>query len=428
MSIQLVQDTLPNGLRVLVWPMRETYTARINLVFLAGSRCEARETSGIAHFLEHMAFRGGRTYATQAEVSETLEGWCGGRFNAFTNENFIAFTMDVAAENLELAFDVLSDMVIHAKLEPDDIEQERNAVLHEFAGFEDSPDEVAWYNFQRLFFGDSPLGWGTLGTKENLRRFEQRDFIAYRNQFFNAHRAMLCVAGRVDPEKTFAWSSQYFGDLSGWKPRTVYPWKPAVVQAEPKAAFEKKASAAQTHLGIGVLAPTRGDNYYAARELLTTILGRGLSSRFFQNVRSRLGLAYTISSNYSLGSDHALLSTYAAIEGEKLSEAVQAIREGYERIACEAPSLKEVERARKFLSAARAMTFEKPEAISAVLPQFTLLYGYTKLPDELVHEFDEVTPEDIQKAAAEIFTPGALRLSVVGPGDYTEEQLLKLLS
>src|SRR5690349_7777503 len=283
------KSVLPNGLRVVTHPMTGAKSVAVMVMLAAGSRYENRENNGIAHFAEHMFFKGTEKRPTAKDISAEVDG-IGGEFNAFTSKEYTGYYIKCAAEHRTLALDVLADQLLHSKFDADEVEREKGVIIEELNMYVDTPRDHVDSVYDQLLFGDQPLGWDILGTKETIRAAQRQTFLDYLHAWYTPKRMVVGAAGAVDGGLQ-AEVERQFGDLEDRATGTPDPVD--MVQIAPRVSLETRDSD-QAHIRFGVRGlPTQHPDRYAM-QVLSAILGGGMSSRLFQEVRERHGLAYYV--------------------------------------------------------------------------------------------------------------------------------------
>ena len=278
--------------------MQDTDTATVLIMTGAGSRYETRAENGLAHFLEHMFFKGTKKRPTALDISKELDG-LGAEYNAFTGEEYTGYYAKVASKHWMTALDVVSDLFLNAKLEQEEIDRERGAILQEINMYEDMPMRRVQEHFKTLLYGDTPLGWDIAGPKSNIKAFMRKDFVKFLERAYTASNIVVGVAGKIDPKVV----------------------KKEIEQIP--AIFVQNKKVDQTQLVVGVRAFDMFHKDRAALSVLATVLGGGMSSRLFIEVRERRGLAYSIRTSTDLFLDAGYLATQAGVEHENLEKALQ---------------------------------------------------------------------------------------------------------
>ncbi len=415
--------TLPNKLKIVTQSLPGTESITCLVLAGAGSRYETRERNGLSHFLEHMFFKGGEKFKNTKEVSEAIDS-IGGEFNAFTGKEYAGYFVKVAATHADIAFEVLSDMLVHAKFPAEEIEKERGVILEEYNMYLDTPMYQVGWNFERLLFGDQPMGWDQIGTRENISRFMRDDFVKYKNELYQPDNLVIAVAGKCEHAAVVAQVEKFFNfgegkKASAWKPLEEFaPSMPVKIQ-------DKKTE--QGHLVLGVRGVAAEDPQHWTQRILAIILGGNMSSRMFLKVREEQGLCYYIRTSTDDYTDAGVVSTSAGVDLKRLPLAVAAIRAEYEKIVAEPVSDEELSRAKEFLKGKLTLRLEDSEEYAHLLGKQFLLYAQQDELAEIFAKIDAVSATDVQKLAAEIFVPGSLRLAAIGPFEGREEELAKLL-
>jgi predicted Zn-dependent peptidase len=314
--------TLQNGLRVVLIPMEGSKTATVIVMTGTGSRYEDDKENGLAHFLEHMFFKGTKKRKNARAISEELDG-VGSVYNAFTSKERTAYWAKVSAQYIDTALDVISDIFLNSKLPPAEITKERGAVLQEIDMYEDIPMRTVDNVFDALIFGDAhPLGRTILGPKENIKRFSRKDFAAYLKRNYTSHNTVVVVAGAFSETKVLWKIHKEFAAFSHSTPPTYMPY--VSTQHEPRVAIKQKKTD-QTQLMLGVPAYPYMHHDEFALEVLSAILGGGMSSRLFIEVREKRGLAYSVRSWADRYPDTGYFVAQAGVEHAKLEKAVKTI-------------------------------------------------------------------------------------------------------
>lgn len=415
--------TLPSGLRIVTEKLPGTESLTCLVLVGAGSRYETHAHNGIAHFLEHMFFKGAKKYKSPKEVSEAIDA-VGGDFNAFTGKEYAGYYVKVASSKAEVAYDVLSDMLTSAQFPPHEIEKERGVILEEYNMYQDTPMYQIGWDFERLLFGNQPMGWDQLGRPETIKAFQQSDFINFKNTLYQPGNTVIAVAGNCEHAEVVAKITQYFQfPTSETAPdftpiQTITPAHPVIIQ-------NKKTE--QGHLILGTLGVAAEDPLHWTQRILAVILGGNMSSRMFLTVREEKGLCYSVRTTTDDYADCGVVSTYAGVTIGKLDLAVSAIKEEYEKIATQAVAADELVRAKEYLKGKLTLRLEDSEEYAHLLGKQHLLYREQLSPAEIFARIDAVNAADIQLLAKKIFAPGNLRLAVIGPYAGREDELAKLL-
>ncbi len=417
------KHTLKNGLRVILAPMNETGTATVLVMTGAGSRYETRKESGLAHFLEHMFFKGTTRRPTAFDISKELDG-IGAEYNAFTGKEYTGYYAKVEAHHWDTALDVISDLFLHQKLEQEEIDREKGTILQEINMYEDKPSSRVNEHFDELLYGDHPAGWRILGPKENIRRFKRADFVRFLKKMYTGSNVVVGVAGKFDEKKVLKEIRKRFDVLAkGERPS----FKRISEKQKTPALFIEKKKTDQTHMLLGVRAyhALHKDRY--ALSVLSTILGGGMSSRLFIQVRERRGLAYHVSTGVDSFHDAGSLATQVGVEHGNIEKTIAVILDEYRKIANEKVDEEELSRAKEYIKGRLAMGLEGSDDVIEYLVSQEVLREKVTLPQERVRKIDAVTADDVLRVAKDIFRNEKLNLAIIGPHEK-KAVLQKLLT
>ena len=413
---------LSSGLPVLTAPSSGTESVTVLVFAGAGSRYEKNSERGISHFLEHMFFKGGKKYRNTKEVSAAIDG-VGGDFNAFTGKEYAGYYVKVAAAEIELACDVLSDMLLHATFPQEEIEKERGVIIEEERMYQDTPMYRAGWDFEELLYGDCPLGWDTIGTEELIRSVNQADFQKHKDELYTPNNLVLTFAGKVTEAQAMKLGSAFFSAIGGKKSREFLPLK----GYGKKKVYLRTKNTEQAHLVLGFPGLSALDKDYFTMKALSVILGGNMSSRMFLNIREAKGLCYYIATETDTYLDGGSLSTRAGIDQSRLHEAITAIKNEYEVCADKGVMDDEVQRAKDYLKGKITLSLEDSEERAHFYGKQQLLYPQTRTIEEYFREIDKVTRAGINTLAKNVLKTEALRLVVIGK-EESEGKLEELLA
>jgi len=413
--------TLGNGLRVILAPMTETGTVTVLVMTGVGSRFETRKENGIAHFLEHMMFKGTEKRPTTLDISRELDS-IGADYNAFTGKEYTGYYAKVEAHHWETALDVVSDMFLNAKIDQDEIERERGTIIQEINMYEDMPARKVGDVWEESLYGDTPLGWDIAGPKENIKSFMRRDFVKYMERGYVGGNVVVGIAGNMDPQALKREVEKRFEIVrAGIRPE----FKKASDRQSVPGVFIRKKKTDQTHFLLGV----RGyDMYHPDRfalGILSVILGGGMSSRLFIEVRERRGLAYRVRTEVEVFHDAGYLATQCGVEHENLEKAIAVILDEYRKIATEKVGKDELRKAKEYIKGGLAMGLEGSDEVAEYLVSQEILRGEIVLPKDKVRAIEKVTADDVLRVAQDIFRNDRLNLAVVGPQDAKKKAKLE---
>jgi len=414
------RHTLANGLRVLTANIPTAQSVTCMVMLAAGSRYETPETSGIAHFAEHMFFKGTERRPTARLVSGAIDA-IGGQLNAFTSKEYTGYFVRCAAESRDIALDVIVDMLRNSKFDPDEIEREKGVIVEEMNMYYDTPRDYIGNLYDQLLYGDQPLGWDIVGREETVRAASRDTFMSYLGTWYHPSRMVLGLGGRVGDD-VLERANELFGDLPAQDTGGPLAMQPRV-NGRVKL-FEKRSD--QAHIVIGV--PSRPLNHpdRYVLQLIGTILGGGMSSRLFTEVRERRGLAYYVGAMNFSYTDAGSLYAQAGVDIKRIDDAVTTILAELRKIAAESVPSDELEKARSFTKGRFVLELESPQGLIMFGLRREVLEGRAPDLEEILQGVDAVTAEDIQRVASDIVRADALRLAVIGPFDDADhfEQLL----
>ncbi len=415
------RHTLGNGLRVLTASMPQVQSVSCFVMLAAGSRYESRETNGIAHFSEHMFFKGTERRPTARDISAAIDA-VGGEFNAFTGKEYTAYYVRCASEFRDVALDVLVDMLRHAKFDPVEIEREKGVILEEMNMYVDTPRDYITLVYDELVYGDQPVGRSILGTKETIQAATRQTFSDYVGHWYTPERIVVGLAGNLGVnavEKV----EELLGDLA---PATTGTPETATFAENGRVRVHEKVSD-QAHLCLGVAGyPIQHPDRYVL-ELLRTVLGCGMSSRLFTEVRERRGLAYYVFAANQAYTDSGTLYTQAGVDLKRVDEAVTTILAELRKIADEIVPPDELEKARSYAKGRFVLSLESPQGTNMFGLRREVLEGEATEPSEVLAALDQVTAEDVQRVGQDLMRNDAFRLALIGPFDDAE-RFSKLLS
>jgi predicted Zn-dependent peptidase len=416
------RSVLGNGLRVVMAPMPEARSVTCMIMVAAGSRYETRESSGIAHFTEHMFFKGTEKRPTARDIAAEVDA-IGGEFNAFTGKEYTGYYVRCAAESRSLALDVLVDMIRHSKFDVDEIEREKGVIVEEMNMYFDSPRDYVDSIYESLLFGDQPLGWDVIGTKETVRKATRDAFFDYLGRWYVPSRMVIGLGGRLNGDATTE-VEDLLGDLvPGETGSPSLAEIPSPIK--PRVKVQHKTSD-QAHLILGTLShPTQHPDRYVS-QVLAAILGGGMSSRLFTEVRERRGLAYYIYCHNSTYAETGTLYAQAGVDLNRVDQAIETIVAELRRIVDEPVPEAELKKAKEYTKGRLVLQLESPQGLISFGLRREVLEGGAVDPAEVIAGVEAVSREDIQRVAREIIGERALHLALIGPFEDGErfERLL----
>lgn len=420
--MKIHKKTAKNGLRIQALEMPGTNVITTIILVGAGSRYEEKEIAGISHFTEHMFFKGAQKYKNPKEVSEAVDSF-GGAFNAFTGKEYAGYFIKSGKENFEKSLDILSDMLIHSKFDKTEIEKERGVILEEMAMYLDAPMYQISWDFERLVFGNQPLGRDQIGTQELIKNVSQKQFLDYKNALYVPENMVICIAGAVK-EKDLEAVAKAFEMEPQKQTKKPYPFDKSLATKKYKL---RKKKTEQYHISFGMKTCSEIDERFPALRILATILGGNMSSRMFQNVREEKGLCYSIRTQVDEFSDTGLMTTRAGVKVTDVLKAVEAIRFEYDKIAKEGITEQELEKAKNYICGKTDLKTEDSEEIAHEYAKNELLFDIEKSLDDWKVLIRNVKKEEVNALAKEFLQPQNFRFSGIGP-EIDETKLLELIS
>lgn len=417
------KTVLDNGLRIITETMPHTHSVSICIFVGVGSRYENNDNSGVSHFIEHLLFRGTEKRPESRIISEAIEG-IGGILNGGTDKEITVYWCKVPQNHFTTAMDVLTDIILHARFDPDDIEKERRIIIEEIKMTYDSPDMEVNHLIDKLLWHGSPLGRDVGGDKKSVSAITREAMLAYMKLGYLPSNTVVTVAGNIEHEEVVEAVNSSLGD---WVNRThSHKYKPYKPKKCPQIKI-KKRKIEQAHLCLALPGLSRSHPKRYHLDVLNIILGVGMSCRLFAEVRDKLGLAYTISSYAEHFSDCGSLIVYAGVEPKKLSTAVSVILEQF-ALFKEKPVLEvELNKAKEMAKGRILLRMEDSRHVASWLGSQEILNNKILAVEDVVAIIDAVTAREIRKVACELMDENLIKLAVVGPVDKDEslESLLK---
>jgi predicted Zn-dependent peptidase len=406
------QTRLENGIRVLTAPMPQVSSVACFVMLAAGSRYETPGSKGIAHFAEHMFFKGTEKRPTARSISAEIDA-IGGEFNAFTGKELTGYYVKCAAETRDVALDVLVDMLRNSRFDPAEIDKEKGVILEEMNVYLDTPQRHVGNVYDRLLFGDQPLGWDILGTRETIEEATRETFTSYLDSWYWPERIVVGVGGRIGDDLHDR-LEELLGDL---EPRATGTRADVVLPEDgsPVSLHTKDSEQAHLLLGVRGYELTHPDRY--AVQLLSVILGGGMSSRLFTEVRERRGLSYYVHAASSAYTDAGTFYTGAGVDVSRIDEAIGTIVGELRKIAAEPVPADELEKARGYAKGRFVLRLESPQALIQFGLRREVLENEIEEPDDVLRALDAVSARDVQRVARDLLDGKRLYLAVVGPFD-----------
>ncbi|HEY3774679.1 MAG TPA: pitrilysin family protein [Solirubrobacteraceae bacterium] len=409
-------STLHNGLRLHRIPIEGTRSVTILVAFDAGARTERPEENGMAHFLEHLVFKGGEKFPHYRDVNEAAER-IGAVLNAYTSHDLVAFHITARAERALEAADLLTDFTARPKLDGDELDRERGVVIQEIARYDDQPSSVAEHLIDRAAFGEHPLGRSVLGPAEHLRDTFTRDgIIAFRERRWAPELGGAFIVGNLE---SLGDPGEFEALFERFSPQpTPDRYEAAPGQVPRVLVSERESNQSHLRMSYRPKIDVRNTRQRSALVIYSTLLGGSMGSRLFDEIREQRGLAYSVSAYPHAYSDVPVLQLSAGLDSGKCVEAYRRMREIVSELRSDGPTESEVERARAYAAGARAIGFENSGAVARYAAQQTIVYEEPVDPDAAIDRLDEVTFDEVREVAAGV--DDELSIACVGPHTVQE--------
>ncbi|MBI4477836.1 MAG: insulinase family protein [Acidobacteria bacterium] len=404
----IVRDRLGNGAKLLTEAMPHVRSVSVGVWLTRGSRDEPAELGGIAHFVEHMLFKGTTTRSAE-DIAQEIDS-IGGQADAFTAKEYASYYIKVLDEHLPLAIDLLADIVLHPAFSEEDVQKEKKVVLEEIKMVEDTPDDLVHELFNERFWPDHPLGRPILGTPETVEALTQHSLREYFASAYTADNVVIAAVGNIDHQRVSDLVERAFAALPRTGRHVATPPPVAIPHV-----LNRTKELEQSHICLGVSAyPQDHDRRYATH-VLNTILGGSMSSRLFQNVRERRGLAYSVFSGVGAFRDTGAVTIYAGCANDAVDEVIGVIVDELRTLKNAPVPAGELRRAKDHLKGSIMLSLESTSSRMSNLARQEIYFDRQYSLDETLAGFEQVTTEDIRHVAEDLFTTGALGGTVLGP-------------
>jgi predicted Zn-dependent peptidase len=409
----MIKYKLPNGLRVILTPQKETKAVTVLVLVGVGSRYETQDIRGMAHFLEHMMFKGTKKRPNMQIFTHELDA-VGAQYNAYTSKDHTGYWIKLNSEHLELALDMLSDMIWNAKLEEQEIRREKGTILEEINMYEDRPQDKVEELAEKVIFQEKhTLGWEVAGLKKTVKSIDRQKMQRFKNSFYLPKNMVVSVAGNFKNQEIKKLIDKYFDTKKTDK--KIKPFeKFKKYQTQPQILLEHK-STEQAHLTLSFLGPKYSDKDYTVAQVLSNILSGGFSSRLYSSLRERYGLCYWINSSLSTYQDTGSLIIEAGLDKKRIDMALKLILKEIKKIKNNSVDVKELNKAKENLKGRLVLSLENSSSVATWYANQELLIGKTKSPEEKIRDIMKVTSKDVQKCAQKIFQNKNMNLAIIGP-------------
>lgn len=416
------KTTLKNGLRLITIPMNDLKSATVLVLVGTGSRFEDPKNNGIAHFIEHMFFKGTDKRQNTMDISSEIDS-LGADYNAFTGKEYTGYYIKAASEHLETAIDILSDMLINSKFDQEEIEREKGVICEEINMYEDTPMRHVGDVYEALIYEGNPLSYDTAGTKDIVRSLNRDMFMDYLQKFYLANNMVVIVSGDVKKDNVEKLVTEYFSPLTSKELPKFEKYTDKQTAPLINVTYKKTD---QAHFCLGLRSHEIGHPDRYAATVFNTIMGGNMSSRLFIEVRERRGLCYYISSDNEAHLDTGSWVIQAGVDVNRIEEAVVTILEELDRVTKEPIELKEITKAKDYLKGKLALGLEDSKGVANLYGAGELLEKKIRTPEEIIKGIDSVTIADVVRVAKETIRQEKLAFCVIGPYE-DESKFTKLL-
>lgn len=406
-----------SGLRLVVVPMESTKTVTVLVMVSTGSKYETKEINGISHFLEHMMFKGTKKRPDKLDIARELDG-IGAAYNAATSKENTWYYAKASVKKIDTVMDVIFDIFLNSKMDEKEVVLEKGVIVEELNMYRDTPQRHIYDLFEKLLYGDQPAGWDIGGNNETVMNMKRDKLLDYFNTHYIASKTVVAVAGNVDSETIKSKVQNYFKNIRQSKEFG----KPAVVekQAEPQVLLRHKKTD-QTNFILGARAYDKFNNKKYPLGILSIVLGGGMSSRLFSEVRDKRGLAYDIHAGGETYTDSGFFMVKAGVNNSKAVEALQVVMAELRKVKKEGITLQELQRAKDQMEGSLALGLEHSDAVAETYAESLIFHNKVLTPEEELDKMKKVTLEQVLEVASEIFDDKKLNLSLIGPFEKEDE-------
>jgi predicted Zn-dependent peptidase len=404
------KKVLANGLRVITVPMVDNPSVTVLVMVEAGSKYENKVTSGLSHFLEHMVFKGTPKRPKAIDISRELDS-IGAHYNAFTGQEYTGYYAKADVRHTDTILDVVSDMYLNPLFDAEEIKKEKGVIVEEIRMYQDLPQQHVQNIFMELLYGDVPAGWNIAGTEENVKSFGREDFVKYRGEHYLSNSTIIVVSGSFDEDEIIKKIEKTFSTILDGKKADKLSVREE--QKVPMIKTEFKETD-QTHIVIGTRTFSVKDKRIPAMHVLSTVLGRGMSSRLFAKMRDELGICYYIKTDHNPFTDHGFLSISAGVDNSRVKEAVEGILNECRRLKVELVPASEIKKAKDYIAGTTMLELETSDARAVFCCEQEVMKKKVDSPAEIIEKINAVTAEDVQSLAKEIFVNEGLNMAIIG--------------
>lgn len=415
---------LDNGLRIITVPKQDSLSTTVLVLVEAGAKYETKDISGISHFFEHMCFKGTAKRPRSIDIAVEFDG-LGAQSNAFTGFEYTGYYAKSHPKHFDKILDIISDIYLNSTFDAKEIDKERGVIIEEINMNLDTPMRYIGKLWYELLYGNQPAGRDILGTKETVKAISRDNFLKYKNDHYLAKSTLVVVAGAFNEAEAVEKIKNSFSSIaSAEKAQKIK----TIEQQESPAVLTHKKESDQTHLILGVRAFDIFDERKYILEVLSDVLGGGMSSRLFQKIREEMGAAYYVGAGASFLTDHGFLAARAGIDHNKIDSVIAAILEEFQKISTKPVEEKELQRVKDHIVGNMFISLETSDDLAEYYGDDEILIKKLITPEEVAQKIQAVTAEEIMAVAQDIFKNNKLNLAVIGPFEDKNrfEKILKL--
>lgn len=406
---------LPSGIRVVTEQVPHVRSVALGIWFAVGSRCEDTRTNGISHFVEHMVFKGTKRYST-SQIAQSLES-VGGFLNAFTAKEHTCFYARVLDQHLERAIDVLADLVQYPRFEPGELEKEKQVVLDELRSLEDDPADLIHDYFDRMTFGNHPLGYPVIGRANTIPTFNREMLFKHLHRYYQPHRMVIAATGNIRHNELVDLVKRYFPAVQSRNNRSVGKQIDPPRTRTNGAVVEHLKPISQAHVCTGTLGFSARSKHRYALLILNTLLGDGMSSRLFQNIREKYGFAYNVYSFANMLSDTGTFGVYIGTDARNIQNSLELIYKELHKVKSNSISKAELQRTKEQLKGSTVLSLESMSGRMMRLGSSELMLGEYFPVDTVLRHIDEVALDDVHEVTERLFNPSRFSTVIFKPTD-----------
>ncbi len=408
----VTKTKLSNGLTLVLAPLKATQAVTVLVLAPVGSRYEAKNINGVSHFVEHLLFKGTTRRPTSLDITKELDA-IGAEYNAFTAKDHTGYYIKTISDKVELAFDVLADMIFESTFKQAEIDKERGVILEEINMYDDNPLMNLGSLFDQTVFGDHPLGWNIAGPKSVIKKVSRREIVAYKNKHYRPQHIIIAVSGNFNAARVKGLAKRYFGNAQPKAARQTFD-TPQIKQQQPRVSITFKDTQ-QVQLGLGFPAYGLKHPKLYALYLLSLIMGGNMSSRLFTVVREQHGLAYYIRTDASAYQDTGTFMVQAGLDKKRIKQAISLILSELARVRDGGVTDKELSDAKAFLKGKIVLELEDSEHVADWYGKQQLFLNTLYTPEQRLKKIQAMTKRDISAAARDIIKQQSISLALIGP-------------